>query len=675
MLLMLVSLVSVGCGSSSDDFVVVGNNGNNTNPPVPTGAVTFQFVTPQVDVQAQVPTGTQTLHFDFLNSQNDEVFETHVDFAPTVTVVGVPVTATRALVTALGANGVPLATILFNITVDPNQTSTAVPTGPGFVVTFDAVAASPDPMAVAVNATQQIQLSLAFSNGTILPGASAGGTASFNSGNTNVATVSADGLVTGVEQGTTTINVSYTLNGVTRNDSLTVNVAGGDDGGGTGNVSVNRLIASPTSVTLTNATTSTKITARFFPAGSTEGQVVTATGTLGNFTGGVNATNLTYVSASGNVTSNAAVNGTATLSLSYTPDGGSAVNTTVSIAVERAASTGGGGGGDTGTGRLELFQEHIYLPAGGSSAGALQGLYYPPNSTVGVVVTSFAATQISTTPAGTGANWTYNAGTGIFSGAGAAENNSVEWNVTYTPPGQAAVSDTVRVTAVNAASPFLQATHVEDVAFLTIVGDLLKLPAGSRYPLDLLEVRGDGTLNVVAPQVAAPGVTTPGQYLVTSSNAAVTYDTATGDLVFSGVGSDATITVTRNNTTVNGPNSVGTFTARTVDAATVNALVSNAELTLPAGNSGAVNAVLPYRSELIFTDGTRQDITPVTNVVAVPSLTANDIGGYFYGSVTITAAPSANTLTLDTNPATWLVNGATITNYNPNGSSQAITGQ
>lgn len=684
-LLVMVSLFAVGCGGSgSDDFVVVGSNANSNNPPVPTGTVNFQFTRPQVDISATVPSPTTKLHIDFLNSQNASVFQTNVNFAPTVTVNGVPVTAIKAAVTALDANNIPLITIFFNLSVQADQTTDAVPAGPGLPVTFDKVMATPSSVAVAVNATQQLSISLGFSNGETVSGASAGGAVSFQSQDTNVATVSPTGLIKGASAGSTTVTVSYTLNGVTRTATVSIKVST-SSGGDNSDVTIARLSASPSDVTLTNSTTSRAVKATFFPANSTTGQTVSAIGTLGNFTNGVTVSNLTYASATGTLTSTAPVNGTAVLTLSFTPTGGSAVTTSVPITVARAPGPGGQGTTPGGTAaRLVLDQENIFIASGGNS-GALSGTFFAANSTVGVPVggaagNAFSATVASASPTGTQGAWTYNTSTNTVTASGgsplvnAAANNSITYNITFTPASGQAASDTITATAVSGTDPRL--TSVQSARINSLNGETLKLPGGSQYPLGILEVTGNGTTNQVAvANIVSPGPGTAGQYVVTSSAGAVTYASGTGTLALSGVGT-ANVTVTRNNTANNGPTTVGTIACTVVDATefVVPATEFNSVLTLPAGTSGPAGTPIPYKLELVFKDSSRQDITPVVDaVLGTPGSgwSVNQAGNFFAGSVTV-GTTAGNTLRHGTTPVAGF-GTFTVPGQQVNTTSQGLT--
>lgn len=644
LLLLLVSLFAVGCGDSGEDFVVVGDNGNN-NPQVPTTTVNFQFARAQANVTANVPTGTTRLHIEFLSSLDAKVFETEVDFAPTVSVGGVPVTATKAVVTPLDRNGIPLATILYNLQLVEGKTFDAIPLGPGFLVTFNTLTATPDPTKIGVNATQQLSLTVGFSNGNTLSGTAAGGVASYTSGDALIASVSSSGLITGVSAGNTTVNVSYSLNNVTRTDTVSVEVTGS---GGTGNVSVNRLIANPTSVTLTNSTTSQKVAATFFPANSNVGQNVTATGVLSNFTGGVDATNLSYTSASGNVTSTAAVNGTATLTLSFTPQGGSAVNTTVPITVSRAAATGGGGGGGGGGGtpaRLQVLQSSLFVQSGATSANPLTAFYFPANSTTGVLVPASALVGVAknANPAGTENRWTFNNNATISAfgaGGSAADNNTVVFTITHTPANGAAASVDITITAVPAMDP-----RLSSIISSTYFGATnLTLPSGAGYPFTVVNVLGDGS------RVPAPvGTTNPGEISIdpTSANNIGTYGTLNGHNGLTAAAVAATGTVTLRRVVSTGNFATVASINVTIKAVTLGA-GANVVLT-PAANSVKGGNTLDYKVEWVLSDATRVDVTPFYSVAGVNLTPQFDpVTGLSLGHATTTTvmANTAGTLTL-----------------------------
>lgn len=649
MLVALVSLFAVGCGDSGEDFVVTGNNGGGG---ANTGAVTFQFQR----AQQTVPTATAFFDIRFFNANGAQVFEAlNVPFNTTVTINNVPTSATSAVVTAKNAAGVPLQTINYTIGFN-GATGTATP-GTATDVTFTALDTTPSNVSVAVGATAATSSSVSFSDGTSLSAAAAGGALSFTSSNAAVATVSAAGVITGVSAGTATVTASYVLNGVTRTDTVTVTVTAPAPPAGT-------LVVSPTSATLTNTTLSQVFTT------TVNGSAVNVTGTLSNFTGGLTATNLTFNNATKTLAVDAAAifNGTATLTLAS----GNAT-ATVPVTVSRLAS------GQTPTppgtpARLVLNQENLFIAPGGTTQ-PLSGTFVPANSTVGISVggataNSFTAIPTTTNPANTATNWSYDSPTNsvrAFNGANVpGDNNSITFRIVYTAPNGQQAEDTINVTATtNAALP----TQVQSATVATIRGNSLKLPAGSNYPIIVLEVLGNGMVNPVTPQRGNGDTVANGEYQVTSSSAAVVYVGGSGFLNYAGIGS-ANLVVTRNNNTVGGVGgTIATIAGTTVDAATVAPTPAlNAQLALTGANSGPVNAVIPYKVDLVFTDASRQDITPVAAVGWTGGLTVNQLGGFNTGSVTINAA----------GPATLFLTGAlvtgNITNYNPNTTPVAITG-
>ena len=658
MLMALVSLFAVGCGDSGEDFVVTGNQGNNG---ANTGAVTFQFAR----AQQTVPAATALFDIRFFSANGLQVFEQlNIPFNTTITVQNVPTSATRAVVTAKNAAGIPLATIDYTVGVVGGGTANAVP-GTSTLVTFDTVTATPDPTTVAIGGTQQISLAVGFSNGDSLSGTAAGGVPVFTSSAPGVATVNATGLVTGVTAGPATITVAYALNGVTRTDTVAVTVNAAP-------VGTARLELAPATVNLTNAAPSAAIVATFFPANSTTGQNVTAQTTAPGIRAG-----LTY--AAGTFTSTAIENSTGNVTVSFT-SGATTVNGTVAVNVNRlAAGQTPTPPGPPGTpARLVLFQENLFIAPGGTTA-ALQGTFFPANSTVGITVggataNAFSAVVASTNPALTSANWNYVSASNwvtAFNGAlTPGENNSIDYRIIYTAANGQSAEDTIKVTATNNAALLAQ---VQSVALISVRGNTLKLPVGSVYPLTLLEVNSAGTPTpvAVANTFTPPGTPGGGQYLISSSSASVVYDPATGWMTFAGVG-QATVTVTRNNTGVGGPTgTVATLTTTTTDATALDvAPLFNAALDLTGPNTGSVNAVIPYKADLIFKDGTRQDITPIAAVATTGTLTVNQIAATFNaGSVTI-GAVGAHSVAL----ANAFLAGGFIPNYSPNLSAKAITG-
>ena len=98
LILSLLALLAIGCGDSSDDFVVQNSQSNNGN-------LVFQFVRPQA---LNVPTATTTVRFDFYRANDVLDFTSEQPFAPTITFNDVSTSIVRVVVTSLDANGFPI---------------------------------------------------------------------------------------------------------------------------------------------------------------------------------------------------------------------------------------------------------------------------------------------------------------------------------------------------------------------------------------------------------------------------------------------------------------------------------------------------------------------------------------------------------------------------------------
>ena len=242
LMLALVTLFTVGCGDSNDEFIYTGNNN-----PANTGSLTFQFQQPATAQAVNVPAGTTSLEFDFFNAADVLVFEATAPYADTVTVANVPAGVTDVVITAYGPGDVPLATITNGVTVavggNTNVNLTGVTPTP---VTLVSVTSVPASVSLNVSATQQLAFSGTFSNGETVPfNATTGGTAVYSGFDAAVVSVSTTGLVTGLSQGTTSIDAAFTLNGATVNvTDIPVTVGGG--------AALGQLIVEPDSLTFNN---------------------------------------------------------------------------------------------------------------------------------------------------------------------------------------------------------------------------------------------------------------------------------------------------------------------------------------------------------------------------------------------------------------------------------------
>lgn len=218
MLVSLVSLFAVGCGDDDNENFVFTNANNQA-----VGALTFQFTNPQ---SASVDANTALLNFVFRNADNEIVLgPLQVAYNDTIVVENVPISAVSVEITALSNTGFPLTRITDTVEVSAGQT-TQVDLSDGNVVdvTFDALTATPNPTNLTVGGTQTLSVQATFSNSAT--GATVPNSANdFTSANANVATVDANGVVTGVAVGNTTVNVEWTFDGTTRDDDVTVVVS------------------------------------------------------------------------------------------------------------------------------------------------------------------------------------------------------------------------------------------------------------------------------------------------------------------------------------------------------------------------------------------------------------------------------------------------------------------
>jgi hypothetical protein len=318
-----------GCGSSSEDFVVTGNN--NPIPGGP-GSLTFQFVKAQAAV---VPTNTTAIQFEYLNV-NDGLISTETEpFATSITVVP-PTGTTSVRITALATNGFPLGQAVGDVPVPPTGTNVTVNMG-GFIftdITFTALNVTPATANLTAGTqtgnTQQLTLSAAFSNGeNIVFGAALLADADYLSSNTAAATVNGTGLVSSVAAGTATVTVSYAdTEGTTRSDTVDVTVTGGV-------VIPDTFVVTPDPLEIPIGGTSSAVTATYTPGGGTATVVPNANVTFGIDTVGFTANANGTVTVDGSVADGT----TATLTASFT-DGDGDVNTdTITVMANTAVIT------------------------------------------------------------------------------------------------------------------------------------------------------------------------------------------------------------------------------------------------------------------------------------------------------------------------------------------------
>jgi hypothetical protein len=309
-------LLVVGCGDSNEDFIITGNP--NNNPTATTGNLTFQFTQGQA---VTVPVGTTLLTFDFFDSVNpstgDLVFTDTQDYASSVTVEDVPVSAVSVVITAYGADGVPRVTITDEVAVSGGGT-VAVDLSDAVVapVSYDSLSATPATVSLNLAnpgaASQQLTLVGSFGNGDTVTFnvnlVAANG--DFSSSPAGVVSITDQGLVNAVANGTTTVTASYTIGSVTRTDTVAVTVTGGIIG-------VDSFeVTPPTPQTLFPGQSTGAPVATFTPAGEA-GAVVAAAYTIsGDASLSVNASTGVVTAAAG-----ALADDSATVTATYTDPG------------------------------------------------------------------------------------------------------------------------------------------------------------------------------------------------------------------------------------------------------------------------------------------------------------------------------------------------------------------
>lgn len=224
--LSLVSLGLVGCGGTNSGangvdggFVATGGNSN-----VGTGNLVFNFVQAQ-ETTTTVPVGTVKLKFDFYNGRNTIIQSETLDYASRIVFENVSSLVTRVVVTALNGDGFPIAEGTADLTISPgSEQEVPLATSP---VTLDALVVTPDSVGLVAGATRQLTVQGFWSNGFIANIDPA--TVAYSDNDTSVATVSTEGLVTGVAVGSTSVTVSYTVAGTSTEVSspVPINVVGG----------------------------------------------------------------------------------------------------------------------------------------------------------------------------------------------------------------------------------------------------------------------------------------------------------------------------------------------------------------------------------------------------------------------------------------------------------------
>lgn len=237
-----MAVLAVGCGSSNDgEFISTGNGGFVT-----TGSLSYLL---QVNNVTSVPNGTASLRFDLFDNQNPAngnlVLTTDAALSDTVQVDDLPQNVQSTVVTAFDADGNPIGQVTVNSNVVAGANGQIDLSNIVFTaITYDSLTATPDPVDIANDETQALALTAAFSNQTtsVLAANTFATDATFVSGDSDVATVDANGVISTAGVGNTTVTASYTINGVSQSDTVAVNVSSFNV---TANFIVNARVAGP----------------------------------------------------------------------------------------------------------------------------------------------------------------------------------------------------------------------------------------------------------------------------------------------------------------------------------------------------------------------------------------------------------------------------------------------
>lgn len=482
-LVLLSSLLLVGCGGGDSDFVVNPGGGGAPAPapPNPTPGTTGNLVFAFTKVQsALTPTAAVSLEFEFSDSADRSVFSAESIFATSVTVRDVPETATRVEITAYGPGRVPLGVLSVPVRVTPDQTVTVDLGSASFVsTTLDELVVTPAglDLVIPTNSTATLALSGTFSTGDKVKfNTETGGIATYTPRDASVVRAESTGLVTGLKAGSTVLDVYFTIQGKTATATVPIQVSGELPP-----VSPERLVLSPAIVDLFPGS-SLPITATYFSAGSATGTDVTPS------TAGIGFSGVTYDRGTVTVASGTAAPSAGNVTVAYLIDG-RAVLADLRVTVSVRPPT------PPAPGKLELEPKSLTFTTGGrrdpGGIGVFRAYFTPLGATQRLDVTESVTVDWSnfsnpatsagsfgyayrTVPVLLGLNEEY--GTVFTTGtAPPSFGDTATMTVTYVNGG---------VTYADTAAITIGAPSVRSVDFVEAPGGTLKLPTRTRdFPM------------------------------------------------------------------------------------------------------------------------------------------------------------------------------------------------
>ena len=211
----ICAFLAVGCsgGGGGDSFVASPGGGvpAGGGAATGTGSVTFNFVRAQSPIV--VPTSTVQLRFEFftgLQGTGTILKRELRDYADTVTIENVPNTVRSTVVTAITADGFPIAEFAANVTVQTNGNVVVNATdGTLTPVTAVAIVSSPQSIALGNSDSFPLNIQVEFSNGDVVPVDLSSGVVTFVSSEPSVATVENGSIIAGLDG---TAFITATLN-------------------------------------------------------------------------------------------------------------------------------------------------------------------------------------------------------------------------------------------------------------------------------------------------------------------------------------------------------------------------------------------------------------------------------------------------------------------------------
>lgn len=224
LLISFLSVLSLGCGNSNDEFVFTGTN----NPSANTGSLTFSFT------DALAPAGTTSVRFDLFDAVGGTGSRIDTRTAPyqtTITLNDVATSVRSTRITFVAANGVPLRVLLGNVSVPAGsngQVDLAAFTST--VPVFEGLAVAPAAVSLTQGATQALTVIASFSNDFDVNVSGAGKGVTYSEDGSDHVTVSAAGVITGTNVGTAEVLVSFTANGTTLTVEIPVTVTSSVNG-------------------------------------------------------------------------------------------------------------------------------------------------------------------------------------------------------------------------------------------------------------------------------------------------------------------------------------------------------------------------------------------------------------------------------------------------------------